>query len=169
VARLPATQGAAEIAAQIRERRGGALRPIDGMLLHSPQLADGWNRLLGAIRDRSGLPGAVRELVTMRVAALNKAEYEWVAHEASARREGLSPDVLDALRGPDASTSGALTASQRNVVAYTDAMTIQVRVPDEVFDALRTEFTDPELVELTATVAAYNMVSRFVVALDVTG
>ena len=46
-------------------------------------------------------------------------------------------------------------------------MTLQVQVPQAVFDAARAHFSDRELVELTATVAAYNMVSRFLEALQI--
>ena len=46
-------------------------------------------------------------------------------------------------------------------------MTRDVEVPDEVFEPLRAEFDAKGLVELVATVAAYNMVSRFLVALRV--
>jgi len=46
-------------------------------------------------------------------------------------------------------------------------MTLDVRVPDKVFAALKDLFSDKEVVEITATVAAYNCVSRFLVALDV--
>ena len=53
------------------------------------------------------------------------------------------------------------------MLAYTDAMTLDVRVPDEVFAALKDLFSEREVVEITATVAAYNCVSRFLVALDV--
>lgn len=54
------------------------------------------------------------------------------------------------------------------MLAYTDAMTLDVRVPDAVFEKLKEAgFSDKEVVEITATVAAYNCVSRFLVALDV--
>jgi len=53
------------------------------------------------------------------------------------------------------------------VVRYSDAMTRDVSVPDKIFDGLKSHFTDKEIVEITATVAAYNCVSRFLVALDV--
>lgn len=46
-------------------------------------------------------------------------------------------------------------------------MTIGVSVPDEVFAELKKHFSEQEVVEITATVAAYNCVSRFLVALDV--
>jgi alkylhydroperoxidase family enzyme len=46
-------------------------------------------------------------------------------------------------------------------------MTRTVTVPEEVFRELRACFDEREVVEITATVAAYNCVSRFLVALDV--
>ena len=46
-------------------------------------------------------------------------------------------------------------------------MTLDVRVPDEVFATLKEQFSEREVVEITATIAAYNCVSRFLVALDV--
>jgi len=167
VARLPETDGTGEIAERIRERRGGTLRPLDRMLLHSPQLADGWNSLLGAVRQRIALPADIRELVILRIAVLNRAAYEWTAHEPEARRAGLDDTQLAAVRAENAAEHPELDARHGRVIAYTDAMTRDVHVPEGLFDALRADFSDRELVELTATVAAYNMVSRFLVALDV--
>ena len=46
-------------------------------------------------------------------------------------------------------------------------MTLGVIVKDSVFQKLKSLFSDREVVEITATVAAYNTVSRFLVALDV--
>jgi AhpD family alkylhydroperoxidase len=167
MARLPGTDGSGAAAERIRERRGGALRPLDRMLLHSPELADGWNALLGAIRQRITLPAAVRELVILRIAVLNRADYEWAAHEKDARQAGLDDAHLAAIRDEYAGRNPTLDGRMQRVITYTDAMTRHIQVPDTVFDALRADFTDVELVELTATVAAYSMVSRFLVALDV--
>ena len=51
---------------------------------------------------------------------------------------------------------------------YADEMTRHVKVDDKTFQRLRTVgFNEQEVVEITATVASYNMVSRFLVALDV--
>ncbi|KAL8717672.1 MAG: hypothetical protein Q9225_005109 [Loekoesia sp. 1 TL-2023] len=60
-----------------------------------------------------------------------------------------------------------LSEQQWAVMAYTDAMTKDVKVPDAVFADLKQWFNDREIVEITTTVAAYNCVSRFLVALDV--
>ena len=53
------------------------------------------------------------------------------------------------------------------VVEATDAMTLNVIVPDKKFDKLKELFSEREVVEIVATVSAYNCVSRFLVALDV--
>lgn len=62
---------------------------------------------------------------------------------------------------------GPLDAQHTAVLAYTDAMTLSVTVPDAVFEQLKQHFSERGIVEITATVAAYNCVSRFLVALDV--
>ena len=58
------------------------------------------------------------------------------------------------------------TDKEQAVLAYTDAMTDEVQVPDAVFAALRAQFNETEIVELTANIAGYNMVSRFMEALE---
>jgi alkylhydroperoxidase family enzyme len=50
---------------------------------------------------------------------------------------------------------------------YAVAMTRTVKVPDALFAELRSRFSNSEVVELTASIAAYNMVARFLVALEV--
>jgi alkylhydroperoxidase family enzyme len=56
---------------------------------------------------------------------------------------------------------------ERLVLELTDAMTRDIVVPDDLMLALKQCYDDEQLVELVATVAAYNMVSRFLVALHV--
>jgi alkylhydroperoxidase family enzyme len=58
-------------------------------------------------------------------------------------------------------------ATQRAVLGYTDAMTRDIHVSPEIFAAVKAVMTDRLLVELTATVGAYNMVSRFLEALQI--
>jgi alkylhydroperoxidase family enzyme len=50
---------------------------------------------------------------------------------------------------------------------YTDSMTRDVHVPDDVFNQVHPYFNDRGMTELTATIAAYNLVSRFLEALHV--
>jgi len=47
-------------------------------------------------------------------------------------------------------------------------MTRNVQVDDTLFAQLKERFDTTQLVEITAAIAAYNMVARFLVALGVT-
>ncbi|KZM26546.1 uncharacterized protein EKO05_0005533 [Ascochyta rabiei] len=156
---------------RIKQRRGEkGLIALDLTLLHSPLVADGWNSFLGAIRTKTSLPTSVRETAIARVAVLNKAWYEWEAHSPILRAaEGISTEHVDAvLQSPPRQVNeGIHDAAHASVLSYTDAMTLDVSVPDEVFATLKKHFSEQEVVEITATVAAYNCVSRFLVALDV--
>ena len=62
----------------------------------------------------------------------------------------------------------ALTGDERTVLLLTLAMTRDVDVPPPVLEAARALLgTEQALVELVGVVAAYNMVSRFLVATGV--
>ncbi len=165
--RLPGAAGDGPTADLLRARRGGELSDLDRLLLHSPPVAEGWNALLGALRSGTTLAADLRELVVLRIAVLNDAAFEWAAHEPIARRAGLSGERLDALRRPDAGGPDGWTPVQAAVLAFTDASTRAVAVPDEVFAGVRGHLDDRQVVELTALVAGYAMVSRFLVALQV--
>jgi alkylhydroperoxidase family enzyme len=152
------------------------LIPLDLALLHNPAVADGWNSFIGAIRTKTSVDDSLRELAIARVAVINHAVHEWDIHAALALKGGISKEGLETTftaevvkKGDkvDFGEKGGLTKEQWAVLAYTDQMTVGVEVDDGVASALREVLGDKQVVELTATIAAYNCVSRFLVALDV--
>ena len=155
----------AEIITGIRARRAGDLSPVARMLLNSPPLAGGWMKLFTVIRQQTTFGGRHRELIITRIAVRNGARYEFHAHQPHALAEGLTQGQLDALN--DWRNSGLFDAAQRAVLAYTDAITDDIIVRDEIFAGVRALFDDRQMVELTATIAAYSFVSRFLVALQI--
>ncbi|WP_418316325.1 carboxymuconolactone decarboxylase family protein [Piscinibacter sakaiensis] len=155
----------AELVRAVQERRGGTLLNLDRQLLHSAPIAKGWNTYLGSIRTGGIVDGGLRELVILLVAILNRAPYEFFQHAPVALAEGVPQAKLDALK--NWRNSSLFTPKERHVLAYTEEMTLHVQVAQPVFDIVRAHFSDRELVELTATIAAYNMVSRFLEALQI--
>ena len=157
----------AQLEAGITAERG-RVSLLYQVLLNSPPLANGWEQLLTALRNRNSLPGDLREMVILRVAVLNRAPYEFEAHVPHALREGMSQQKVDALRDMDAASQADVFSSQeRNVLALTDTMTRDIDVPDSVFEPVKAGFNDQQLTDLVATVAAYNMVSRFLTAFKI--
>ena len=153
------------LADRIRRERDGRMFNLYSMLLNAPPVAEGWLALFTAIRQQCTLRGDYRELAILRVALLNGAPYEYQAHVPFALREGVTQQQIDALENWD--SARVLTPAQLAVLAYTDSMTREIHVPAAVFDALRGHFNNREIVELTATIGGYNLVSRFLEALAV--
>ncbi len=155
-----------ETASLVQRIKGerGKLFNLYGMLLHSPPVAEGWLAFLTAIRQKCLLPGRIRELVIMRIAVINGADYEFRQHTPFALKEGVTAAQIEELQK---GRIDGFAEPERAALAYTESMTRDVHVPDAVFQAVRPHFNDRELVELTATVGAYNLVSRFLEALQI--
>lgn len=154
---------------RIKERRHPRpLIPLDLALLHNPNIADGFNTLLGAIRSKSSSNLAAMEIAVCYVAVLNKATYEWTAHAPLALKAGVTREALEAVLKGDVKNANVLTEEEIDVLEFTYQSTKNVEVDEQVMNRLKARYTDQQVMELTITVAAYNMVSRFLVALDVT-
>ncbi|MBI4206515.1 MAG: carboxymuconolactone decarboxylase family protein [Betaproteobacteria bacterium] len=156
-----------DLITRISGARGGRLLNIYRMMLHSPPVAGAWLDFNSAVRFQTELDGQTRELAVMRVAMLNGVDYIVRAHAAVyAIKEGLSAAQVDALADWRAA-SLLFSEKQRALLAYVDAMTRDIDVPDEVFDALRRHYSEREAVEITVLIGAYNMHTRVLKALKI--
>jgi AhpD family alkylhydroperoxidase len=117
------------------------------------------------VRNQTGVPADLRELMILRVAVLNGARFEYDAHIPHAQKAGVADDKIEAVR--QVGLANAFTPLERLVLELTDAMTRDIVVPDELMARLQRQFDATGVVEVVATVAAYNMVSRLLVALNV--
>ena len=149
----------------IAGRRGGLLN-VYKLLLHSPPLAATWLEHVNAVRWKTQIEGRLREIVIIRIAVLNRIDYVIQQHvPALALADGVTLAECDALR--DWRASEFFSEKERAALAYTDAMTRDVSVPDAVFTDVRKHFNERELVELTVLIGTYNMHNRVMQALAI--
>lgn len=150
----------------IKARRpGGKLIDIDRILLKSGPLATGWNELMVRVRQEFSLNLEYRELIMLRVAWLNKAEFEWNVHYPAYLDAGGTAEKAEAMRL--SSAPHIFNDTETLLIHLTDQSTRNVVVEENVIGALKSLLGEKETVEAVATVAAYNMVSRFLVALAI--
>ena len=169
---LPGTRP--ELAAQeaaIAAARG-RISPLYQVLLNSPAVAHGWEQMLSAIRNHNSLSPAMRELVILRVAVLNNAPYEFEAHAPIAAAAGVSAAAIARIQNAtpvDDRTDSLSDFSPIDclVIRLTDAMTRNIEVPDLLYSEIQQHFSTQNQLDLVATIAAYNMVSRLLVALKI--
>jgi alkylhydroperoxidase family enzyme len=162
--------GPAEVVAAIRQRRGGELLNLDRMLLNSPAYAVGWNSFLGAVRNKLSLDARLRELAICTVAVLTRADYEYGQHAPEFLAAGGTQAQLDALLdiGSTLVNQTMFNDAEHATIALAKEMTLHVQVSEACFSALRRVLPDPQQqVELVGVIAAYNMVARFLEALQV--
>ncbi len=155
----------APLAEELGKARGGKLLNVDKTLLHNPEFARASREFFRVIRTTFELPSRLRELVSLRVAVLNRAPYEFVQHAPLALKEGYTQAQLDALQEPGA--PAGFDEMDTLVIRFCDAMTRDVQVPQDLFDEVRRHFSEKRMVELVAVIASYNYMSRFLEAFEI--
>ena len=147
-----------------RERK----RPVGNIfrtLAHTPALLRRFLALGGELRNGTALDPKLRELALMTVGRLTEAEYEFTHHWNLARRVGVLPEQLEHLA--EFETSPLFNDQERAVMRYASEATLNVKVSDATFGALRTFLDTRRMMELVQNVAFYNMVVRVLVPLGV--
>jgi alkylhydroperoxidase family enzyme len=163
-------QEPADLVAAIRKRRGGDLINLDRMLLHSTPFSRGWNAFLGEVRSHLALDFKMRELAMCGVAVLNRADYEFLHHSPIFIQAGGNEAQVDALRqlGTQKIPAGIFSQLEEDALELTVQMTRSIEVDRSLMKRLQDQLGNTQLVELVGVIATYNMVSRFLVALEVT-
>lgn len=155
-----------DLVALIRNKRRGSVINVYKALLHSPPLAESWFNHINTVRWGTGLDGRLREILIIRIGHLTGSAYILRQHVPSlAEAEGLGLEECAALI--DWREGGYFSDRERSALAFADAMTEDIQVPDAVFEPLRDHFSERAIVELAVLVGSYNMHSRVLQALDV--
>jgi AhpD family alkylhydroperoxidase len=119
---------------------------------------------LQAYVDQSGLDAKLRHLIEIRTSQINGCAYCIAMHTRDARKLGESDErmhLLDAWR-----EAPVFSERERAALAWTEALTLIARdhVPDAVFDEVRQQFSEKEIVDLTAAVCAINSWNRIAIS-----
>jgi alkylhydroperoxidase family enzyme len=105
-----------------------------------------------------------RELGQTRAGWLVGSQFVFSQHCKACRAYGFSEEKIEAIKAW--STSDQFDDTERLLLAYTDALVGGFgRVPDALFDQLRAEFTDEQILEFTYITLMYSMHAVMSVAL----
>ena len=122
--------------------------------------------MLGLERQvqKSGLDAKLLDLVRMRASQINGCAYCLDMHSKDARANG---ETEQRLYGLDAwRETPYYSARERAALEWTEALTLvsESRVPDEVYERVRAQFSEDELAHLSLAVVAINGWNRLNVA-----
>jgi len=135
-------------------------------LAHTPALALATAGYLKALLGDGALPGFYKELIALRVSLLLLSEYAVKAHALSARQKGASEVQIAAARG-DFENGPFTEAEKLGFRAAEHLHRSAEEITDGFFASLKQHFSDPQIIELVATAAAFELFPRFVDALRI--
>jgi 4-carboxymuconolactone decarboxylase len=137
-------------------------------------------RFGGAVLGQMSLDPVVRELAILAVAKEAEAEYEWIQHVAIAKHLGVTDEQITTLAEADscapegsdqriaaaADGGGVFDASQQAAIELAAAVVRGPRISDELYDCIRAQFSDREIVELLLAIGDYLMLARVMTILE---
>jgi len=130
------------------------------VLGYRPEIAAGVAGFLKPLLADGALPGFYKELVAVRISQHMNSTYAVRAHSISARQKGASEPQI---AGVAEFENGPYTEKEKLGFRLADRLH---RGPEDVDDAfyasLKAHFSDPQLVELFLTAAAFEMFPRFI-------
>lgn len=131
------------------------------------KLAPGARTAMGGLEKyvrESGLETSLLELVRMRASQMNGCAYCIDMHSKDARAAGESEQRLYALSAWR--ETPFFSYRERAALEWTESVTDVggSHVPDEVYQRVRQEFTDTEIVNLTMAIVAINGWNRIAIA-----
>lgn len=136
--------------------RGTVVGPLRAVI-HSPELADRWQRLGEFVRFRTVLPEMLKELAIIVCSRRWNSELEWAIHARIARTAGLPAAVIEAIR--QRREPRFEDESSAEVYEFTRELQMFGAVGDALYQAVKERWGERGIVELTAVVGYYTMVA----------
>ncbi len=112
----------------------------------------------------SSLESQLIHLIKLRASQLNHCAFCVNMHTEESLADGVDPRKLYLLTVWEEAT--VYTERERAALAWTESVTLvaETGVPDEAFEAVRTQFSETEVAELTVAIATINVWNRIAVS-----
>jgi 4-carboxymuconolactone decarboxylase len=135
-----------------------------GVQLYTPKIAAQMNAVNRYLRFESGISPRMREIAILATAREMDSQFEWVAHEPEALKEGVEPVVIDVIKHRK-STAG-LAAADALVIELGRQLWRDHKVTSETFAKLKALIGPNKLVDLVLLMGNYAGTAALLSAVD---
>jgi 4-carboxymuconolactone decarboxylase len=136
--------------------RGQVIGPLRAAI-HNAELARRWSALGEALRFNTSLPKRLSELAIAITGRRWSSQVEWWVHARTAAENGIAPSILVAIR--DGRSPAFAASDEATVYDFVRELQVSGRVSDATYRLALDTFGVKGVVELTALVGYYTMVS----------
>ncbi len=140
------------------------LQGPSGIQLYSPKTAEHVRALNRYLRYDAGFSPRVREIAILTTAREMDSQFEWVAHEPEALKEGVAAAVIDVIKHRK-STAG-LDETDATVIELGRQIFRDHKVTPELFAKAKALFGPHKLIELVMLMGNYAGTAALLIAVD---
>lgn len=142
-----------EVVAGPRGRMVGPLRAV----IHSPELAAHWSKIGEYLRYSTCLPAKLSELAVIATGRRWNSQVEFYIHASAARQAGIDDAIIEAIRCGEAPSFE--DSAEAEIYEFTRQLQETGNVEQVFYDAIVARWGVRGVVELTAVIGYYTMVS----------
>ena len=135
-----------------------------GVQLYSPKTTQHLRAINRYLRFEAGIPPRIREIAILATAREMDSQFEWVAHEPEALKEGVPQAVIDTIKHRK-STAG-LDPVDAGVIELGRELWRAHKVKPETFAKLKEAFGPHKLVDLVLLMGNYAGTAALLTAVD---
>ena len=135
-----------------------------GVQLYSTKIAEHMVAINRYLRFESGLSPRVRELAILATAREMDSQFEWVAHEPEALKEGVAQDVIDVIKHRRSTTG--LDGADAVVIELGRQLWRDHKVTSALFAEAKTLLGPHRLVDLVLLMGNYASTAALLAAVD---
>lgn len=135
--------------------RGRMVGPLRAAI-HNPELARRWSELGELLRYGTTLPKRLTELAILVTGRRWTSQLEFLVHARAAAEAGVAPEAIEAIRHGQAPL---LPEEQAEVYEFARQLQQTGQVPLPIYRAVEARWGARGVVELTALIGYYTMVS----------
>jgi 4-carboxymuconolactone decarboxylase len=142
-----------EVASEMSSGPRGHATGLMGLWLHSPDLASRMQKVGEFLRFKASLSGGLREMAILLIAREWRCNHEWIIHEPIALSNGLSPEIIAAIR--DLRRPQFADEATEAIYTYVCEMLRDHRVSNETFEKVLRQIGQHGVIELAALIGHY--------------
>ena len=148
-----------------QRQSGPRIPPAEGVqsiniirtLSQHPPLMEAWGPFGGYILRGSTLPDRDREMLILRTAWLNRAEYEWGHHSRSAKAAGMTDEEIRNIAVGE--NAGPWSSFERYLLRAATELHRRSAISERTWAFIKARYSDQQMIDLIFTVGQYRMVS----------
>ena len=118
--------------------------------------------------DGTSISGKIKELIVIKTSQTNGCKYCYAHNTSLGRAAGITHEQIEAISKNEVFESALFNTQEVLALKWAEAVTLNLAAKNnELFEELKINFTEKQIVEMTILCAMFNMINRINDSLDV--